>query len=166
MSKCKQLNGRVDILGPKPEDQFALYDKIPVHECTSYRNALTGTWSETPLSSKYFSVENIIYLQKTIQKGVYNMSKGEYGIGEQNCDTLKTIMRGVFLENSANRDDHINEQITSLNQIVINFAVPQIYGNVQSYIKYMRDVSSLAVPMDRPKAPSYNTKTLELKNFF
>ena len=45
MSNCRQLNGRVDILGPKPGDQFALYDKIPVHECTSYRNALTGKLS-------------------------------------------------------------------------------------------------------------------------
>ena len=166
MSNCRQANGRVDILGPNPEDQFALYDKIPVHECTSYRNALTGTWCNTPLSSKYFSAENIDFLQKSIQQGVYNMSKGEYGIGDQDCDTLKTIMRGVFLENSANRDDHIDEQITALNQIVVDYAVPQIYGSVQSYIKYRRDVSSLAVPIDHPTAASYNTKTLELKKFF
>ena len=68
MSNCRQANGRVDILGPKPGDQFALYDKIPVHECTSYRSALTGTWCNTPLSTKYFSAENINFLQKAIQK--------------------------------------------------------------------------------------------------
>ena len=94
MSNCRQVNGRVDILGPKPGDQFALYDKIPVHECTSYRNALTGTWNESPLSKKYFGVENINFLQRAIQSGVYNMSKGEYGT-VTGCDVLKTIMRGV-----------------------------------------------------------------------
>ena len=166
MSNCRQVNGRVDILGPKPGDQFALYDKIPVHECTSYRNALTGTWNESPLSKKYFGVENINFLQRAIQSGVYNMSKGEYGIGNQDCDVLKTIMRGVFLENSANRDDHIDEQISALNQIVVDYAVPQVYSSVQSYIKYCRDASSLATPMDHPTAASYNTKTLELKKFF
>ena len=42
-------NGRINILGPiGPQFQFA--DKIPVKQCVSYREALTGQWNDSYLS--------------------------------------------------------------------------------------------------------------------
>ena len=46
-------NGRVDILGPIGP-QFNLADKIPLKHCVSYRDALTGSWTDTLLSKAIF----------------------------------------------------------------------------------------------------------------
>ena len=62
---CLESNGRVDILGPIGP-QFGFADKIPVKECTSFHDALTGTWVDTPLSVLFFSKENIQILQNSI----------------------------------------------------------------------------------------------------
>ena len=46
----RMLNGRVNILQPDTKKQFALYDKIPAHQPSSYRDALQGNWNDSPLS--------------------------------------------------------------------------------------------------------------------
>ena len=56
-------------------------------------------------------------------------------------------MRSIFLQHSANMQTHITEQISALNQLVLDYLVPNAYS-VISYVNYKRDVSSLAVPMD------------------
>ena len=48
-----QSNGRVDILGPIGP-QFSLSDKIPLKHCVSYRDALSGQWTDTLLSCTFF----------------------------------------------------------------------------------------------------------------
>ena len=159
-------NGRVDILAPKVEHQFELYDKIPAHQCTTYRDAMIGNWTNTELSNTFFSSRNIETIQTDLQRGVYEMSKGQYTIGPQNCDTLKIIMRSIFLQYSANMKNDIPQQIDALNSLVLDYAVPQVYGGVESYMKYKRDASTLAVPLARPQQPGNKTKTLELKRFF
>ena len=58
-------------------------------------------------------------------------------------------------------------QIEGLNQLVLDYAVPQVLGEVESYVKYKHDVSTLAVPMQRPAHMSTaGSNTLELKPFF
>ena len=93
------MNGRVDILGPNLPDPFSLYDKIPVAQTTSYKNALQGNWTKSSLSCAFFSAGNIQIIQNGIRAGVYESSKGRYTIGPQNEDTLKIIMRSIFFEN-------------------------------------------------------------------
>lgn len=159
-------NGRVNILGPTAEQQFALYDKIPAHQCTSYRDALVGNWTSTPLSEMFFSSQNIDRIQAELQKGVFDMSKGRFRIEPQNCDTLKIIMRSTFLTYSANMKDNLQGQINALNKLVLDYAVPQVYGSMQGYINYQRDASNLAVPLALPQQTGNKTKTLELKSFF
>jgi len=158
-------NGRVRILGSQAKNQFDLYDKIPVSDCSSF-NALTGNWNENTLSQSFFSQNNIQQLQQGIQNGVYQKSNGMYVVGNQDCDTLKIIMRSIFLQNSANLPNKIGEQVNALNRIVLDYCVPQVYGEAQGYLKYKQDISTLAVPMQRPAAASYKTKTLELKPWF
>ena len=59
----QMLNGRVNILQPDTKAQFAMYDRIPAHQPSSYRDALQGNWKDSPLSLAYFSKQNIIILQ-------------------------------------------------------------------------------------------------------
>tara|TARA_Y200000002_G_scaffold335909_1_gene303739 strand:- start:987 stop:1478 length:492 start_codon:yes stop_codon:yes gene_type:complete len=159
-------NGRVNILDNAPNSVFNLYDKIPVEQnITSYRNALTGNLEDNMLSKVFFSKGNIIILQKKIMKGVYDNSNGRFRIGYQDEDTLKIIMRSIFLQNAANNPNNITAQVEALNQIVADYCVPQICSEAQAYINYKNDVSNLAVPIQRPLS-TYSNNTLELKKFF
>jgi hypothetical protein len=87
-------------------------------------------------------------------------------IGVQDLDALKIIMRSVFLQFSANQLTHITEQIQELNSVVLNYAVKQVYGEAQGYIKYLYDASNMYTPLAPPVMSSTNDKQLELKSFF
>ena len=158
-------NGRIDILAPIQINSFELSDKIPIHTTAAFRDAMTGNWNDTPLSLAYFSAENIDILQYEIRKRVYERSKGEFDIGYQDEDELKIIMRSVFLQNSINLLCNIKEQIMSLNDLVLAYAVEQVYKEAISYIKYKRDASNMYVLLSHPTNSSTRGKTLELERF-
>ena len=161
------MNGRVHILGNTLPDQFALYDKIPVSQNTGYKNALRGNWAQNTLSNVFFSKANIQIIQNGIRAGVFKLSKERFKIANQNEDSLKIIMRSIFLTNATNLPDRIADQVAALNKLVIDYAVPQIYGEAQGYIKYKNDVSTLAVPIDTPTYVSQKGREpLELKPWF
>jgi len=157
-------NGRVDILGPIGP-QFNLADKIPLRHCTTYRDALTGAWTDTLLSTLFFSKENIKILQNAIKRGVYDHSKKQFIIGDQNCDELKIIMRSIYLQNCNNLPVDIKYQISTLNNLVVKYAINQIYSEAVSYIKYKYDVSTLAAPLSLSTNTSSKGNTLELRPF-
>ena len=158
-------NGRVDILGPIGT-QFNFADKIPVKQCSTYHDALTGSWTETLLSKMFFSDTNINNLQNIIKQGVYNKSNKQFVIGDQNCDELKIIMRSVYLQNSNNLPVDIKYQVIELNNFVTKYAVEQIYNEAIGYMNYKRDASTLVVPMNIGTNTSNKGNTLELRPFF
>ena len=66
---------------------------------------------------------------------------------------------------SLNDSNNITRQVEGLNKLVLNYCVPQIIGEAEGYIKYKNDVSTLAMPMQRPTS-TYASNTLELKPWF
>lgn len=162
---CQSTNGRLDIM-QNNLNQFALFDKIPKNECSNYEDALTGNWEETTLSLAFFSKQNIQIIQNAIRAGVYEKSNKQFIIGNQNCDNLKIIMRGVYLQSATNLCDNITQQISSLNKIVVDYCVKHVYGEAKSYVIYRRDVSYMYKPMDRPVLDTTKDKTLEWKTWF
>lgn len=159
-------NGRVDIKSPDTSNLFALYDKIPANQCVTFRNPTEGLWDETTLSLAFFSQQNIQILQNGIRAGVYKHSNGQYLVGPQDCDSLKIIMRSVYLQYSANQPTHVTQQIEELNKIVLNYCIQQVYGEAQGYLKYIDDASTLVVPIAPPVMASNTDRTLELKTWF
>ena len=160
------VNGRVNILENPSKDVFSLYDRIPVNQTvSSYSDALTGNFEQSHLSKAFFSAENIIIIQHALMAGVHKSSNGRFNIGYQNEDTLKIIMRSIFLQHSSNLNTHVTEQIIELNKLVVDYCIPQICSEASAYIKYKNDVSTLAVPLNRPVS-TFNNNVLELKNFF
>jgi len=159
-------NGRVDINGPTTSNLFALYDKIPANQCTTFRHPTEGLWSDTKLSEVFFSKQNIQILQNGIRAGVFKRSNGQYTIGQQDCDSLKIVMRSVFLQHSANQNKGIGLQVTELNKIVLDYCIYQVYGEAQGYMKYLHDVSTLAVPLAPPIMEKGQSKELLLKPWF
>ena len=163
---CSSTNGRLNILGPTM-NQFSLFDKIPTKStCSTFHDAMTGNFQDTTLSLAFFSKENMQIVQNAIRAGVYEISNKQYIIDNQNCDTLKIIMRSVFLQSAVNQPNNISEQIQALNNIVVEYCVKHLYSEAQAYINYKRDVSTMYTPMDRPAQVDVNDKTLEWKTWF
>ncbi len=141
-------------------------DKIPANQCVTYRNATEGSWDATPLSQAFFSQQNIQIIQNGIRAGVYQRSNGQYVIGPQDCDSLKIIMRSVYLQHAANQPNNISQQIAELNKIVLNYCLQQVYSEAQGYMKYVDDVSTLVVPIAHPVQASNTDRTIEFKSWF
>lgn len=161
-----QNNGRVDLLS---KDSCALpiflQDKIPINN-NSFYNSLNGIQESSTLSNTFFSRENIKIIQNAIRKGVYDRTNNKYVIPEQNYDVLNIIMRSIFLQYSCNLENNIKKQIINLNNLVINYSVNQIYGELIGYLKYKNDISTLALPLSLPVCANKTTNTLELKPWF
>jgi hypothetical protein len=162
----KVNNGRVNIKSPNTSALFEMYDKIPANQCVTYRNATEGLWDSTLLSQAFFSLQNIQILQNGIRAGVYQRSNGQYVIGPQDCDSLKIIMRSVFLQHAANQPNNIPQQIAELNKIVLNYSIQQVFSEAQGYMKYVDDVSTLVVPIAHPVQASNTDRTIEFKSWF
>ena len=60
---------------------------------------------------------------------------------------------------------NVTQQVEGLNKLVMNYSVPQIIGEAEGYVKFKNDVSTMAMPMDRPTS-TYSSNTLELKPWF
>ena len=158
-------NGRINIMGPNKDPLFGLYSEDNNNKSTSYKNAMVGNLENTLLSNAFFSAENIQIIQNSIKAGVYHLSNGQHVIGNQDEDTLKIIMRSIFLQFSNNNPNNITQQITDLNKLVTEYCIPNINNEADAYLKYKKDVSTLAVPHARPKS-TYHSNTLHFKGFF
>ena len=159
-------NGRINIMGPNTGEIYTLYNRKPTNpKATTYKNALIGNQQPSILSNVFFSADNIQIIQNAIKAGVYHLSKGKHIIGDQDEDTLKIIMRSIYLHFSSNLTDNIKGQVSDLNQLVADYSIPQIHSEAASYLKYKHDVSNLAVPLERPKS-TYHNNTLYFKGFF
>ena len=162
----KVNNGRVDIKSPNTSTLFQMYDKIPANQCVTFRNPTEGLWTSDSLSNAFFSQQNIQIIQNGIRAGVYHRSNGQYVIGPQDCDSLKIVMRSVFLQYSANQPNNITQQIAQLNKIVLDYCIQQVYSEAQGYMKYINDASTLVVPISHPVMANDNDRQLELKPWF
>jgi hypothetical protein len=159
-------NGRLNLLNNSGTALF-LQDKIKVDDKTNYSNytdCLKYTLENTRLSDAFFSNENRTIIQNAIKAEIYKLSNNTYIIDRQDPDQLFIIMKGIYLQNTNNLDTNIKEQIMSLNSLVISYAVPRIYTELLTYVKYKVDASTLVVPLDNP-AYYHKDTTVEMNRF-
>ena len=163
-----KYNGRVNIIEPEnPDIQFQMFEKIAVkNKTTEYREALIGEWENNVLAQVYFSAGNIQIVQNALRAGVYEMSEQKYVIPPQNMDTLKIIMRSVYMQYAKHYATEITKQVEELNKLVLDYAIPSVYNEAHGYMKYLQDQSSLVVPLELPQHHDRQYKQLELKNWF
>ena len=117
------------------------------------------------MSDAYFSAENVQIIQNGIRAGVNKKSKGKYIIKEQDVDTIKIIMRSMFLQHAVNSPDKVKEQIERLNKLVLDYAVPKVYGEALGYIHYKKDASMIHEPLNPPVMSRVNDKQLQEKSW-
>ena len=75
-------------------------------------------------------------------------------------------MRSVFLQHAANQPQNIQDQVNQLNNIVLDYCIPQVYSEAIGYHKYLIDASTMYKPMDPPVMAQNNDKQLLLKPWF
>jgi hypothetical protein len=131
-----------------------------------YKEALTGTLECSTLSKAFFSKQNMQIIQNSIRATVYARSNNQHIIGQQDTINLQIIMRSIFLQYTRSISTNITQQISDLNNLVVNFCVPKILPEIDAYIKYKNDVSTLVVPIDRPVQTDFKFKSNEFKRFF
>ena len=144
-----------------------IFTKISVkNKATEYREPLVNVWENNVLAQVYFSAENIQIIQNAIRKGVFDLSKGKYNIPNQNIDSLKIIMRSIYLQNAEHHPTQITEQVEELNKLVLDYAIPFVYNETVFYLKYLEDQSTLVVPFAKNHKNDRVYKQLEPKFWF
>jgi len=142
----------IDRFGPNKTAVFTLSDKIPIDHTVSFRDALTKDVynSKNTLYDLFFSDKNMELLQYNIKNGVKNMSNNQYIINNQSKEQLKIIMNSIYVQHSRNINGNNDEIIHKLNTLVIQYSVPQVFNEIESNMKYKRDINSLIMPMSNP----------------
>jgi hypothetical protein len=162
-----KYNGRINLIEqPSTNIMFQMQEKIGIrNKATDFREALNGIWETNLLSQLFFSAENIQIIQNGLRAGVYEMSGDKYIIAPQNIDTLKIIMRSIYLQYAEHSEYDITGQIERLNKLVLDYAVPSVYGEATGYVKYCADQSTLVTPMRWPVHSDREYKQLILNPF-
>lgn len=162
----EQYNGRVNLLEDvNPDFRFQMAEKLGTkNKATEYRDAMAGMQETSVLATNYFSEANVQILQNGLRAGVYKMSNKKLVIPPQNIDNLKIIMRSMYIQYAKHSvTETTRNQIQKLNQYVLDYAVPSVYSEAQGYLNYMRDQSTLVMPIERPKQIDRDYKHLEWK---
>ena len=163
-----RYNGRVNLMEePDPAIQFQIAEKVAIkNKAIEYRGAIAGEWEENMLSKVFFSAGNMQILQNGIRAGVYKMSKQQFTVLPQNPDTLKIIMRSIYMQYSQHLSTGVTAQVERLNKLLLEYAVPNTYNEAVGYIKYREDISTLAVPFYLPTKIDRDYKDLDSSREF
>lgn len=117
----------------------------------SYCDAMTGLWEDNLLSQLFFSAENIRIIQNAIRAKIYKNSDNTYVVKPPNPTQLKMIMKSYFINHADFLPTNITQQVSSLNDRVVEFSVKQLMGACESYVQFIKDQNTLREPLARPQ---------------
>lgn len=165
-------NGRVNLLpqngsatGASLSTASSGFRYSTTAEASFAGDMLRGNWEHTPLADAFFTRANLQVLQTAIRTEVYRMSgPKKYQIDDQSVDDLKMIMRAMYLQYAKNNPFNIQGQIAELNDLVIKWAAPRILSEIDQYQYYLKDISHMPVPLEKPlNMSSAGTRSLPFK---
>lgn len=141
------LNGRVNAVSAVASYNFKTSQDNKTENNT---NLISRNMNCTDLSAIFLSDDNVNLLQIGIRNKILNLSNGKYNIGKQSDIDLKIIMRSIYFQYGKNPSNDLRAQVLDLNTRVIDWCVPEILSNIKQSDKYIMDISTLPVPLDRP----------------
>ena len=157
------LNGR-EIILHGAEEPYPLVSETRYRQDLFTREAVCGETETTPVSDLFFSDRNIEYLQQGIRYLVHTKSARSHVIDRQSDLDLLVIMQGIFKEQARHLPYDVIGQVKRLNAAVLNYAVPRIITEIESYLKYRYDVTTMPAPLPRSmNMSSKGERTLELR---
>ena len=127
-------------------------------------DALKGILERSRLSNIFLSPENTENIQKQIRYGVHQKS-GKV-ISNQSHQEGSTVMRSIYLQEGSvpvTSDQEALEVISKLNSSVIDYCINYIVIKLKQNDMYIRDISTLPVPIDRPEYERKNM-TYDMSN--
>lgn len=148
--------------------QYSLYEEKPVLPGSDVRQELVGhIHYATPLNTRFFSKDNIDYIQQAIRDQVLAMSGNKHHIDRQNDDDVKLIMRSYYLMFGRNNPNTLEADLADLNARTIGYAAAKVYSEVDFYMFYRQDIAEFAAPIANPmNVHVFGTRYGELKSFF
>jgi hypothetical protein len=156
------LSGKEEKLGVPASVLYApepYLTPVNVSEQIQYRH------SDTPLNKLFFSQGNIDTLQGQIQSTVQQMINAT--IDRQSDSDLLLVMRSYYLQYAQNEPDRLAQELSDLNNRVVNFCANRIAVEVEAYRYYRKDIMDFPEPISNPmNVKQYGTRTGELKSFF
>lgn len=165
--ELKQSPGRVDLSADAGTNVanlpgFAYSTQAPN---SAGSDGIRGNFEKTPLNQAFFSKANFQIIQNGIRATVYQ--KSQEIIDPVGTDDLFMVMRAMFLQYSRNVPHGIPEQIAELNERVVTWCVPKILAEIGMYRMYLKDISTLPVPLSHPiLLNEAGTRSLPFKPFF
>lgn len=127
-------------------------------------DSLKGILERSKLSNLFLSNENTSNIQRQIRYGV-NQKTGKI-ISNQSPQEVSTVMRSIYLQEGSvpvTSDNEAKDVILKLNKSVIDYCVNYVSSKLQQHDQYIRDISTLPVPMDRPQFEKKNM-TYDMSN--
>lgn len=117
--------------------------------------ALRGLgYKNTPVSTEFFSDQNINRIQKKIKERIFELSHGKFKMGtDQNSQDLLIAMRAVYLDFNVGAMDaptHVIRQVKMLNNNTLSYIIPDMMTNIKQQYKYLEEVNNPRKIMPRP----------------
>ena len=157
------MNGRVNAISKV--DNYKL-EKSILKATEHQTNIISRNLNCTGVSKLFFSMENINLLQSGIRNKILNDTNGEFNINRQSDDELKIVMRSIYYQYGKNLPENVREQVLDLNTKVIIWCVPQIISNIKQSQQYIKDISTMPIPLERSVLPSNKgLRVLEITKF-
>jgi hypothetical protein len=154
-------NGRVINVQNEKYKDYDLFDQNNNNNDTFKQNALKQIQWQTPLSSMFFSIENMKIIQNSIRYQVYIRSGKKHIVDYQSNIELEVVMRAIYLQYAQNLNCKFVEQIKELNNLVVEWCTPRVLSEVQQYLGYLDDIQKYPVPIELPVQTSQKgTRTL------
>jgi hypothetical protein len=104
------------------------------------------------LGDTYYSTSNVEFLQTEIIRSVKDATG--YTIGKQDPMDLYNLMRKVYTDYMVVDYDDVSNQVSRMNDAVINSATRTISSGIMQNLVYLRDIATLPVPPDAPRNTS------------
>ena len=144
-------NGRVVNVNDTNFKWSPPWEDIEKNSKKNYQNDLmTGIFNPTLLNKLYLSKENLDIVQNMIRYRIYQKSNGKFVISRQSDLDVIVIMRSIFLQHSPNLECKIKEQISFLNNLVVDWIVPRVYNEIEQHLGYINNIEFLPTPISRP----------------
>jgi hypothetical protein len=113
---------------------------------------LLGIQEQSPLSLLFFHPHNIETIQTELRFRVYQ--KTGIVVDRQSPKELMIVMRSVFLQESVNQTTGLKQQVSKLNESVLEYCVKNVAANAAMQKQYETDISTIPVPMTHPVGTS------------
>jgi hypothetical protein len=146
-------------------DNINNYNNISNNENIDSINRMLNT-EANDISIKFFSDDNINYLNNKIIAEILEKTKDELGqamrIQPQQKEKMLTIMRYIYFEYNKNTYE-TDIEVQYMNEKFLEVAIPTIYSALKSYLKYLEDYDrSKNIPLNNPVS---TTRKADLKPF-